>query len=409
VSRLPDASLDLLTHGYDYLRQHRHASADPRAAVTRLMGRRAVVIAGPDLAQAFCDGARFTRENALPGFVLDTLFGREAVHTLDGAAHAERKGMLVDVLHRDNPGELVQLVASAWDDAALRWQDSGARVSLHDASAHALFGAVCRWMGVPLEPGEIDEKARWMIAMVDGFAPVGWRHVRARRARRRAEVWIESLVVASRERGGRFSSRWHAIVDHKDAAGEVLSAHAAAVEILNILRPATAISWFIAYAGHALHRSPEQRTMLSDPTYATEFAHEVRRYYPFVPFLGALSLIDQRLDGIAIAKGDLVLLDVYGQLHDELWWDNPEAFRPTRFRDRLIDPFTLIPQGGGDVRTGHRCPGEDITVDVLRTIVPRLARMRYDVPEQDLRVPLRRIPSHVNSGFEIERVSIPDA
>jgi fatty-acid peroxygenase len=409
VSRLPDDSLDLLAHGYEYLRQRRHLSADPQAAVTRLMGKRAVAIAGPDLAQAFYDGSRFTRENALPGFVLDTLFGREAVHTLAGPAHAERKGMLVDVLHHGNPGELVQYVASAWDEAALRWQDSATRVSLHDASAQALFGAVCRWMGVPLEPGDTAEKARWMIAMVDGFAPVGWRHVRARRARRRAEDWVEGLVVASRERGGRFSSRWHAIVDYKDAAGRLLPARVAAVEILNILRPATAISWFIAYAGHALHRWPEHRATLSDPAFATAFAHEVRRYYPFVPFLGAISLTDQRLDGIATGRGDLVLLDVYGQLHDELWWDSPEAFRPARFRDRLIDPFTLIPQGGGDVRAGHRCPGEDVTVDVLRTIVARLARMRYDVPEQDLRVPLRRIPSHVNSGFEIDRISVPDA
>jgi fatty-acid peroxygenase len=372
------------------------------------MGRRAVAVAGPDLAQAFYDGARFTRENALPGFVLDTLFGREAVHTLDGPAHADRKGLLVDVLHHHGAGELSEQVAGAWDEAAQRWRDSGARISLHAASAELLFAAVCRWMGVPLEPGETGEKARWMIAMVDGFAPVGLRHVRARRARRRAEDWIEGLVTTSRERGGRFSSRWHAIVDHKDPAGAVLAPRVAAVEILNILRPATAISWFIAYSGHALHQRPDLRADVSDPASATAFAHEVRRYYPFVPFLGALARSDQRLDGYDVDKGDLVLLDVYGQLHDELWWDDPAAFRPARFRDRLIDPFTLIPQGGGDVRAGHRCPGEDITVDVLRAIVPRLARLQYEVPEQDLRVPLRRIPSHVNSGFQIERVSVPD-
>jgi fatty-acid peroxygenase len=400
-----------MTSGYEYLAERRHAAVDPRVAATRLMGKRAVAVAGPEMAKTFYDDGLFTRENALPGFVLDTLFGRQAVHTLEGPAHADRKGMLVDVLHGDNPQELLERVETGWDEAALRWQDSGARVSLHGASAEVLFAAVCAWMGVPVGPGDTAEKARWMLAMVDGFAPVGWRHVRARRARRRAEDWIERLVTTSRERGGQFSSRWRTIVDHRDSDGALLPARVAAVEIINILRPATAISWFVAYAGHALHQWPEHRAPLRDPAYVSAFAHELRRYYPFVPFLGALARVDQSLGGagggqVELARGDLVLRDVYGQLHDRLWWEAPEAFRPDRFRDWLIDPFTLIPQGGGDVRTGHRCPGEDITVAVLRTLVSRLARMRYVVPEQDLRVPLRRIPSHVNSGFEIERVSV---
>jgi fatty-acid peroxygenase len=173
------------------------------------------------------------------------------------------------------------------------------------------------------------------------------------------------------------------------------------------LRPATAIWWFVAYAGHALHQWPEHRAKLSDPAYVSSFAHELRRYDPFVPFLGALSRVGQELGGADDRRGSVhVAKAVYGQLHDPLWWDAPQAFRPDRFRDRLIDPFTLIPQGGVDVRCGHRCPGEDMTVDVLRTLVSRLARMRYVVPGQDPRVPLRRIPAHVNSGFEIERVSV---
>jgi fatty-acid peroxygenase len=370
----------------------------------RIMGKRAVAIAGPELARDFYDAHRFTRENALPGLVLDTLFGREAVHTLDGEAHRERKTMMVNVLHGDRPEQLVESIASGWDAACLRWQDAGARLSLHRASAEVLFAASCAWMGVPLGPGETTEKTDWMLAMVDGFLPIGWRHVRARRARRRAEEWIARLVVRSRSRGGRFSSRWHAIVDHEDASGALLSPHVVAVEVLNILRPATAISWFVAYAGHALHRWPEHRAALSDPAYATAFAHELRRFYPFVPCLGARARTAQRLadDSVDVAAGTLVLLDVYGHLHDELWWDGPDAFRPERFRVRLIDPFTLIPQGGGDMRTGHRCPGEDATVEALRVIAPRLATMPYSVPDQDLRIPLRRIPAHVNSGFEIE-------
>jgi fatty-acid peroxygenase len=58
----------------------------------------------------------------------------------------------------------------------------------------------------------------------------------------------------------------------------------------------------------------------------------------------------------------------------------------------------LIPQGGGDPRTGHRCPGEQLTVALLSALAVRLARMDVDVPEQDLDISLRRIPARVADG-----------
>jgi fatty-acid peroxygenase len=59
----------------------------------------------------------------------------------------------------------------------------------------------------------------------------------------------------------------------------------------------------------------------------------------------------------------------------------------------------LVPQGGGDPRTGHRCPGEKITIALLAALVVRLAELDYDVPEQDLGISLRRIPARPRSGF----------
>src|SRR5207249_340654 len=114
----PDESVRLMSQGYEFLSRKRSASADPCVAEVRVMGKPAVAVAGPELARTFYDGERFTREGALPGFVLDTLFGREAVHALDGSAHLERKGMLTDVLHRDNPRELIERVAEAWDESS---------------------------------------------------------------------------------------------------------------------------------------------------------------------------------------------------------------------------------------------------------------------------------------------------
>ena len=56
---------------------------------------------------------------------------------------------------------------------------------------------------------------------------------------------------------------------------------------------------------------------------------------------------------------------------------------------------------GGDPRTNHRCPGEQLTVALLAALAVRLARLRFDVPEQDLSISLRRIPAHVADGVRL--------
>jgi fatty-acid peroxygenase len=46
-----------------------------------------------------------------------------------------------------------------------------------------------------------------------------------------------------------------------------------------------------------------------------------------------------------------------------------------------------------------------VTIDIMRAAVLALAqRIRYEVPEQDLRVSLRRFPAGPASGFVIDAV-----
>ena len=98
----------------------------------------------------------------------------------------------------------------------------------------------------------------------------------------------------------------------------------------------------------------------------------------------------------------MVLLDIYGQNHDPALWPDPYRFDPGRFLGREPGRDELIPQGGGDPRTGHRCPGEQIVVALLAALAVRLARLRFDVPEQDLEIPLSRIPARPRSGIVLQ-------
>ncbi|GAA1351782.1 cytochrome P450 [Saccharothrix algeriensis] len=400
---LLDDSLGLLAHGYSWLPGLRRDAPDG-VALTRVMGQRAVGVCGPEATRFFYDEDHVQRRTAIPGPVQSTLFGHHAVHTLDGADHRRRKGLFLSVLTPDGVADLTGHAARAWDDAVASWRP-GRDVVLFDAAARVLTRAVCRWAGVPLEDGEVAGLAADLTAMVDGFATPGPRHWRARRARGRREAWLAGLVEDVRD--GRAVAPPRSALDraahHREDGGELLEPRLAAVELLNFVRPTVAVAWFVAFAAHALHRWEGHRAPLAsgDPAFATAFVHEIRRFYPFAPFLGGRAVRDLSWRGVPVPAGSLVLLDVYGQNHDAGLWGDPYAFRPQRFLDRPISAFDLIPQGGGDPATGHRCPGETATIGLLETLATRLAGADYEVPDQDLTISLRRMPALVESGFVI--------
>ncbi|WP_267244769.1 cytochrome P450 [Streptomyces sp. PR69] len=410
-----DSTVSFLTHGYAWLPDlRRHLGAN--TVQTRLAGRTATALHGPDAVGFFYDERHVVRRSALPSPVVDTLFGRGAVHMLDGPEHRTRKALFLALLTGESPvAALVERVGTEWDAAAAAWAQQPA-VELFRAASMVLTRAVCGWAGVPLPAEETVQTADDMVAMVDGFATAGPRHWHARRARIRQEKRFEELIRAEREAAdlatgrdgaGPRGSALRAVALHRDAYGELLDEHTAAVEALNIVRPATAVAWYAVFAAHALHRWPQHRAPLRarDAAYAEAFAHEVRRFYPFVPFIAGLAARELRWEGVTIPEHSLVLLDVYGQHHDPALWPHPYAFDPARFLGRPPGRDALIPQGGGDPH-GHRCPGEDMTVALLRSVSARLSRMEYDVPRQDLAIPLRHVPTRPRSGFVI---SLPPA
>ncbi|MFC0438325.1 cytochrome P450 [Kutzneria buriramensis] len=372
-----DETVSLLTEGYAWLPDRRRRTPTVR---TRLLGRRAWCIGGVGAARYFYDEENVRRHGALPEPVLSTLFGRGAVHTLDGEEHRSRKEMFLSIMDPAGVADLTERVVDVWDQT-LR----PGRMVLFDEAGRVLTEAVCDWAGIRVAPADLPALAADLIAMVDGFATAGPRHLKARIARRRREKWLARVADG-------------AVVDV--VAKHIEDPHVRAVELLNVIRPTAALSWFVTFAAHALHRWPEHRESLAaGGDYAVAFAHEVRRFYPFVPFLAGLAARDLDWLGEEIPEGSLVLLDIHGHNHDPELWPDPYAFSPGRFLDRAIGPFELVPQGAGWADDGHRCPGEGIAVSVLAALSERLARLDYEVPHQDLTISLRRVPARPRSGF----------
>ena len=397
-----------MRQGYDFIgRRTRRYASD--VVETRLLLRRTLLLTGADAAGVFYDPDRFVRHGATPRRVRSTLFGEGGVQSLDGAAHRVRKSLFTALLTPEAARRIADLAAAEWRSRATVWESAGGPVVLHNQAREIHCVAICAWADVPLPRGGAADLAARLGALVDAPAALGPGYLKGRLARSRAERWAGRLVddVRRGTRAARTGSALRAVAEHRDHDGALLDRRTAAVELLNVLRPAVAVARFTVFAALALHEHPGWRDRLrgGDAADVEAFVQEVRRHYPFFPAVPARVRDDFEWRGHRFPAGRRVLLDLYGTDHDPRLWGRPEEFRPDRFRGRDIGAFELIPQGGGDLDQGHRCPGEWTTIELLKVAVRVLAvELDYSVPEQDLRVRLADLPALPVSGFVVTGV-----
>ena len=136
------------------------------------------------------------------------------------------------------------------------------------------------------------------------------------------------------------------------------------------------------------------------------FEHELRRWYPFAPLLAGRLRKPLPWPGGRMRRGDFIVLDIVGTNRDPAIWDDPDEFRPERFLDEagsVVEPGVLdyVPHGGGDTRTGHRCPGEPSAAALLEVTLRRLSAADVQPTSVARAVPLLRIPSRAPDGTPV--------
>ncbi|WP_250212724.1 cytochrome P450 [Acrocarpospora catenulata] len=355
-----DDTVSLLREGYGWLPNLRRRSPDG-VARTRLLGRRVVGVCGPEAARWFADEQLVRRTRPDHG--------------------SPRAAMFLSLINNDQ--RLAGHTAESWDETVNAWTP-GQLVVIFDEAAKVLTRGACRWAGIPVSPAEVPALAAELVAVVDGSLAPSLRYWRARAARRRCEEWFR-LRIADVWSGRREAASW-SIVCRRDEAGRPLDPGLAAAELVNVLQPTVALAWFVAFAAHAMHRWPDCRERLTEPGGPEGFVNELRRFYPFLPFLTGKAIRD-----LPVARaGSTLLFDVYGYNHDPERWDRPYRFDPTR-------------------RQGPEphCPGEAVTVLLLRTLVTRLAALEWRMPHQNLHIPLSRIPTLPVSGLILQPLRGP--
>jgi len=373
---------------------------------TRIMLTPVLCMRGAEAARVFYDGDRFTRQGAMPQTVLRLLQDKGSVQGLDGAAHRHRKALFMSLMSPDGIARIAGLLEHHWREALPRWT-SMAEVRLLPAIGDVLTRTACDWAGVPVPERDMPALSRELQAMIREAGHVRPGTLYALALRRRTERRMRRLEEDVR--AGRVTppegSALAAIARHREPDGTPLGSDAAAVELINLLRPVVAVNRFIIFAALALHQHPEWRQRLADDeAWLEPFVQEVRRFYPFFPLVGGRVRRGFEWAGHRFAARDWVILDLYGTNHDSRLWPEPEQFRPERFKDWPGDPYTFIPQGAGDPMAGHRCPGERMTIALIGRAVRLLCGMHYDVPPQDLSISLSNMPAAPRSQLVLSRV-----
>lgn len=402
-----DHTLTLMREGYQYI-QNRRESFQSDVFETRLLGEKVICLSGEEAARIFYDNDKFIRHGAAPKRAQKTLLGENGVQTLDGETHHHRKAMFMTLMSPAGLKKMNELIAVQWEKKIEEWAGQK-RVNLYEQAQDILTQAACEWAGVPLEDDEAEEKRKELALLFETPASAGIHYWRGKRARTNLETWIGGLIeqVGAGDLQVPEESALYQFSFHQDLEGNLLDKETAAVEVLNIIRPIVAVSIYIAFLGHAIISHPEEKRKLASRKESAleNFVQEVRRLYPFFPFNGARVKVDFEWNGYQFEKGILTLLDFFGTNRDPRSWTNPTLFDPSRFEDETITSYNFMPQGGGDHATGHRCPGEWLTIEVMKISLDYLAnRMEFDVPDQDISYSLVSMPSIPNSEIVLENV-----
>lgn len=402
-----DSTITLLKNGYTFIKNNVDGYQSD-IFETHLLGEKVICISGEEAAKIFYNSELFKRQDAVPKRIQKTLFGLNAIQGMDGEAHAHRKHLFMSLMTPSHQKYLTELTMEKWEERINEWKDSE-EIILFNEAKEILCWVACYWAGVPLAESEIRNRADDFSNMVNAFGGVGPRYFKGRYSRLKTEDWIKGIIkdVRARKYEAKKGSPLYEIAFYRDLDGNQLDDQIAAVELINIIRPIVAISTFITFAALALHEHPQCRDLLINGNNddLEMFVQEVRRYYPFAPFLGARVKENFMWNHYEFREGTLVILDIYGTNHDAKIWEDPYEFNPERFKNWDRNLFSFLPQGGGETAKGHRCPGEDITVEIMKVSIDFLVnKIEFQVSKQDLTYSIVKMPTLPKSGFIMHNI-----
>ena len=386
---------------------------------SRVLGRDAIVIAGPDAAGKFIDPNSVQRDGAMPPHVQE-IFGGRSLPLLDGDIHRGRKGVVVQAFTRAAMTSYLPAMQASVERSFETWSKSG-EIRWLDELKRLSIEVICTNV-FGMQPGaEMDRLREDYDTLTRGFAtlPINFPGTTYRKALQARDRIFDVLRAKVRERRAKATDDGLSRI--LAAAGLSMTDEEIVLELHHIV-----IAGFIVFAefggiAQQLDAHPEVReklaneikakspsgaitleTLMSMP-YLLQVVNEVKRLTPIVAAVFGKTKDGFEFDGTSVPAGWMVMWAVTPSHVARGVYDDPQSFDPDRFSpERAEDKrheHAFAPQGAGPA-TGHRCPGLDYATYFMEVFAIVLLRgYTWTLPPQNYDVDYSKTPPVLKDGL----------
>jgi fatty-acid peroxygenase len=382
--RGPEESLAAAKGGFGWSEQRAAEFGD--VCRTTIFGQDAVLLTGEVGIKAFYDTERVAREGVMPQWAIALLGDGvvDVVPNLDGEAHANRKHALLpamtpEALHIYLPAinAVVSRYAERWEQAReVDWIQELQRMAF-DALSQVITGT----------DGSDDLFAHYKQVSETLFG--GGNKDAGVRSRDRMLSWYRSALAEKRRRSPDelATDVMDILARNGDLTDEQIVAETQHMFVGSggVWKVCCNLLAFMESRPALLERArteigkfdiPPSSEDLGSSTYLQSLVEETARLTPTVNVQMGRTVKPFEIHGYTVPTGTLVLGGFYATNHSPRIYAEAGDFNPARpgCPYSKSSPFTYVPFGGGDARTGHRCLGEQLVYLTIKVILSRIAR-----------------------------------
>jgi cytochrome P450 family 135 len=345
-----------------------------------------VSVADPQLIKQLFTGDRDVLHAGEANAPLAAVLGGNSVLLLDGEQHLQRRRMLLPPFHGEAVRGYAGVVAQITEDEVRRWP-RGSEFAIWPRMQAITLEVIMRVViGVrderrlaSLRTLLLGVQQNSIYAVVAEGARPGVSESRLGRrlpwvrARLKAERVLDQEIATHRQQPDGRDDILALLIAARDDHGRPLSDAELRGELLTLLiagyeTTSTALAWcFERLVRHAGVLARLQRELAEDDgeAYLEAVINETLRSRPVIDSVQRRLTAELAIGGYRIPAGTTVAPAIVGVQLDPDVFEDPHAFRPERFLDRPLAPYTLIPFGGGS----RRCIGASFAVMEIKTVL----------------------------------------
>jgi cytochrome P450 len=385
---------------------------------TRILGRDAAVIIGPDASGEFIDPRHVQRHGAMLPHVQE-LMGGNALPVLDGEEHFERKHFVLAAFSREALWSYVPKIQMLLSNYMNRWAASK-EIRWVEELKHLSLEMICDTvMGMP-SGQKMDRLREDYETVLAGFTSLpipfpGTAYTKAKHALNRIfsvfdenirehqqhprEDGLSRILAAKSPTNGRAMTPPEARTElhHIVIAGLIVWAWLAS-RILQLDRHPEVLKRLQEEVKRQAPRGPLTLDQLEGMIYLNQVTMEVRRMAPVVHVFFGKARQTFEFKGHSVPAGWMVLWGHRSSHMSSEIYSDPERFDPDRFApprsEQLKHEHAFVPNGAG-APTGHKCAGAGLATYFLQIFTVELLR-GYSwtlMPGQDLSYDWKRLPA----------------